>query len=251
LILGVLRAVWFILALLVATLVLAPMVAIGALAGARGPFFTEVSRAWARAGLWASGCRVVTHGMEEHVPPDAPAVIASNHVSWFDVFAIASTLRAPYYFVAKKELERVPIWGWAWRAAGHISIDRSNRERAVRSLRAAGEKVREDHGLVVIFPEGTRSRSGRLQPFKKGAFVLAKETGIPLIPVVVTNSYRIMRPDTFIIRRATIHVWFEPPVPAAEIAEDDVEALLMRVRGVMAARLAAEGEPPPAEIAAA
>ena len=77
--------------------------------------------------------------------------------------------------------------------------------------------MREQKSVVVIFAEGTRSRSGRLQPFKKGAFVLAAETGIPIIPTVVTGSFDIMRPDTFIVRPATIHVYFEPPIdPAAQ-----------------------------------
>ncbi|HET6233287.1 MAG TPA: lysophospholipid acyltransferase family protein, partial [Longimicrobiaceae bacterium] len=174
------------------------------LLGWRGPLYSRLTRRWAGTILRASGSPVVVHGME-HVSGDAPMVVVSNHVSWFDVFAIASVLPGTFHFVAKKELERIPIFGSAWKAAGHISIDRSNRASAIQSLREAGQKIRHERGAVVIFPEGTRSRTGRLQPFKKGAFMLAVEAGVPVVPTVVVGSYDIMRPDTWKIRPNTIH----------------------------------------------
>ncbi|HET7228633.1 MAG TPA: lysophospholipid acyltransferase family protein, partial [Longimicrobium sp.] len=124
-----------------------------------GAWYTAVTRRWARSIIWASGCPIVIHG-RENVRDDVPQVIASNHISWFDVFALASIIEVQYHFVAKKELLKVPLFGRALEAAGHITIDRSNRERAIESLRAAGEKIRHTPGAVVIFPEGTRSRNG-------------------------------------------------------------------------------------------
>ena len=181
------------------------------------------------------------HGLE-NVTPGQPFILVANHVSWFDIFAIAAKLPVDYHFVAKKELEKIPVFGLAWRAAGHISIDRGNRESAAQSLRKAGQQMREQKSVVVIFAEGTRSRSGRLQPFKKGAFVLAAETGIPVIPTVVTGSYDIMRPDTFIVRPATIHVYFEPPIPAQG---SSVDALMQRTRAVFVERLEETESLPP------
>ncbi|HEU0299568.1 MAG TPA: lysophospholipid acyltransferase family protein [Longimicrobium sp.] len=227
--------------MLVATIVYGGSAVVLALFGVRGHIFVMWSRQWARISLWASGSRAVPHGME-HIVPGEPFILVANHLSWFDVFAIAKLLRVDFHFVAKKELEKVPIFGLAWRVAGHISIDRSNRERAVQSLRRAGEQMREQKSVVVIFAEGTRSRTGRLQPFKKGAFVLAHETGIPIIPTVVTGSFDIMRPDTFLVRPATIHVYFEPPVPSRGLS---VEELTARVREVFVRRLAQAGEPLP------
>lgn len=238
---GVIRALWMIFWIFVGTVFYGGMAIVTALFGVRGHIYVAWSRQWARVAMWASGCRAVAHGLE-HVEPGKPFILVANHVSWFDIFAIASLLRVDFHFVAKKELEKIPVFGLAWRVAGHISIDRSNRERAVQSLRRAGQQMREQESVVVIFAEGTRSRTGRLQPFKKGAFVLAAETGIPIIPVVVTGSYDIMRPDTFIVRPATIHVWFEPPVPSEGMA---VEPLMERTRDVFVHRLAETESMPP------
>lgn len=194
-----------------------------------GSWYVAVTRRWARAVMWASGCPVVVHGAENVLAE--PQVIVANHLSWFDVFAIASVLEVPFHFVAKKELERIPLFGPSWKAAGHISIDRSDRERAIASLAEAGEKLKRVGGAVVIFPEGTRSRDGRMQPFKKGAFQLARGAGVPVVPAVVTGSFPIMPPGSWMIRPAPIHIRFLPPLrPVPAIG---AEELMEEVRGAM------------------
>ena len=122
--------------------------------------------------------------------------------------------------------------------AGHITIDRSNRERAIESLRQAGEKIRRSPGAVVIFPEGTRSRNGRLQPFKKGAFVLAAESGVAIVPTAITGSFEIMRKGSWRISPRTIHVHFLDPIPPEQVNEvgaRGVEPLMELVRSRVAA----------------
>lgn len=225
------RTLWTALAAVAATLFLGAQVLFHAMSGRKGTeWYVEVTRRWARAILRASGCPVVVHG-RENIHPGQPQVIVANHVSWFDVFAIAAVVEVPYHFVAKKELERVPFFGAAWKAAGHISIDRSNRDRAFASLEEAGEKIRRDRSAVIIFPEGTRSRSGRLQPFKRGAFQLARSSGVPIVPAVVTGSFGIMPPGSWVVRPNAIHVHFLPPVPTGEAA--DAQALADEVYSVM------------------
>ena len=230
---GVLRALWMVFWIFVATVFYGGLAVTLALFGVRGHIYVMWSRQWARIALWASGSKAVAHGME-NVVPGQPFILVANHISWFDIFAIAKLLRVDFHFVAKKELEKIPLFGLAWRVAGHISIDRSNRERAVQSLRRAGEQMRAQKSVVVIFAEGTRSRTGALQPFKKGAFVLAQETGIPIIPTVVTGSFDIMRPDTFVVRPATVHVYFEPPIHPDGLSSDE---LLERTRAAFVERL--------------
>lgn len=243
-ILGVLRALWMIFWVFWGTITIGgSAIIMAAVFRIRGPVYVRMTRAWAKVALWSSGSDAVLHGLE-NVTPGQPFVLVANHVSWFDIFAIAAKLPVDYHFVAKKELEKIPVFGLAWRAAGHISIDRGNRESAARSLRQAGLQMREQKSVVVIFAEGTRSRTGRLLPFKKGAFVLAAETGIPIIPTIVTGSYDIMRPDTFIVRPATIHVYFEPPVPAVGAS---VDQLMQRTRAVFVQRLEETESLPPAD----
>jgi len=205
-----------------------------------GDWYARVTAKWARAIIWASGCPVRAHGLE-NVKSGEAQVIVSNHVSWFDVFAIASVLEVPFHFIAKKELERIPVFGAAWKAAGHISIDRSNREAAVRSLREAGEKIRRDASAVIIFAEGTRSRDGSLQPFKKGAFQLASASGVAVVPTVVTGSFSIMPPGSWTVHPHPIDVHFLPPVQPDRAL--GTEGLMDEVRGMIAGELR-RSEPP-------
>lgn len=202
-----------------------------------GDWYVAVTRRWVRSVIWASGCPVRVHG-RENLHPEVPQVVAANHISWFDVFALAAVIEVPYHFVAKKELQKIPLFGQALVAAGHIVIDRSNRERAIESLREAGEKVRHSRGAVVIFPEGTRSRDGKLAPFKKGAFMLAAESCVAIVPTAVTGSFEIMRPGSWRIYPHTIHIHFLDPIPPDEVAGlvgDGPEPLMELVRARIAA----------------
>ncbi|HEX7243644.1 MAG TPA: lysophospholipid acyltransferase family protein [Longimicrobiaceae bacterium] len=215
------------------------------LRGVRGDLYVRVTQGWARAIVRAAGVRIETRGLE-NVRPEAQ-VIVSNHVSWFDIFALASVLPVPFHFVAKKELERIPLFGAAWKAAGHVSIDRSNRQLALESLRRAGEQIRRERSAVIIYPEGTRSRTGRLQPFKKGAFMLAVEAGVPVVPTVMVGSYDVMRPDSWRIRPRPVQIHFAEPIPTDGYGGSSGEALMERVYGVVRGVLEREESLPPLE----
>lgn len=239
------RALWVILTAGWATFFYGGRAVLSALFTRRPPaHYSDLTSQWARAVLRAAKSPVVTHGLEK-LRPGVPAVVVSNHVSWFDVFALAAVLPWPFAFVAKKELGYIPAFGTALRVAGHLLIDRSNRQRAIQSLRDAGELMRRNGTVVVIYPEGTRSRSGRLQPFKKGAFVLAVEAGVPVVPTVVVGSYDIMRPDAFRIHPAPIHLHFGDPVPVEDFTPETAEALMAEVRRRMVAVLEEAEQLPP------
>jgi 1-acyl-sn-glycerol-3-phosphate acyltransferase len=229
--------VWVVSVTVVVTLACG-LVAIGAsLLRVRGRIYFLACRAWARTILWASGTPVVAVGMDR-IDWSQPQVLVANHVSDYDILALAAALPVPYAFVAKKELERVPFFGTAWKAAGHISIDRSDREKAVQSLHRAGEKMRRERSIVIIFPEGTRSRTGELQPFKKGAFVLAAEARVPIVPVAILGSARIRPPGTARIDPCPIHLHFGEPIDPGSFAHRGVDSLMCAVREVMVAALA-------------
>lgn len=223
------RTIWVAINVLAATIPFSLLVVIGSYLGASSRFYDQIPRYWARWILWATGVRVEVQGME-NLSPDSAQIIVSNHVSWYDVLALAAWTPKRYRFVAKKELSRVPLWGHAWVAAGHISVDRTDNQSAVASLDQAGRTILEDNSSVIIFAEGTRSRTGELQPFKKGAFILALQNGIDIVPTAVLGTRHIMSRDSWRIRSGRIIVRYGPPVSPAGYDVRRRDELIARVR---------------------
>jgi 1-acyl-sn-glycerol-3-phosphate acyltransferase len=205
------RTVWTAFVAVFATYFYGTIVIVASLFRVRSGIYTRCTQRWARAILRASNVPVRLEGFE-HLRPDAPQIVVSNHVSGYDIFALAAVLPPPFSFVGKKELDSIPFFGRAWIAAGHISIDRSNRQKAIATLREAGRRIREDNSTVIIFAEGTRSRTGELQPFKKGAFALAVESGVPIVPTVIVDSERIMRGKLGRVHPTPIVIRFGEPI---------------------------------------
>jgi 1-acyl-sn-glycerol-3-phosphate acyltransferase len=196
----------------VMTILLAPTAAMGHLFGnedVERRVAQWCMRTWARSITRAAGVRLVVHGAE-HIQPERGAVYASNHVSWFDIFSIASVLPR-YTFVAKAELRRIPIFGWGAEASGVVFLERDNRTSAFDAYRTVAAKV--SHGLnAVVCPEGTRGDSYSLRPYKKGPFVLAIAAGAPVVPVVVYGTREIMPRGTWRVQSGVVHVHFLPPI---------------------------------------
>ncbi|HET8733605.1 MAG TPA: lysophospholipid acyltransferase family protein [Anaeromyxobacteraceae bacterium] len=205
-------------------------VTVAALAGVRdrpGGFYDRELRTWAGRLLQVTNLPVETRGLER-VPP-AACVYAVNHASFVDVWVLVAKLPGSVRFVAKRELYFVPIFGWALRATGQIALDRRDREAAARSYRAAAEAVRGGRS-VIVFVEGTRTRSGRLGEFKKGAFVLAIEAGAPVVPVYLRGTRAAMPRGSLWLRRRPVTLVAGEPVPTAGLTYDDRDALRARVR---------------------
>jgi 1-acyl-sn-glycerol-3-phosphate acyltransferase len=162
-------------------------------------------RTWARSLCAAAGARVVVHN-PERILRGRGAVYASNHVSWYDVFAIASVLPR-YTFIAKSELRKIPIFGIGAESAGVVFLARENRKSAFESYQGAAAEVARGQS-VVVFPEGTRGREYALRPFKKGPFVLAIAAKAPVVPVLVYGAREVMGKGSFHVRSGTVHVHF-------------------------------------------
>jgi 1-acyl-sn-glycerol-3-phosphate acyltransferase len=205
-------------------------------------------RFWSRVLLFLAGVRVEMDGMES-VDWSRPTVVVANHQSWFDVFALAAYLPARYRFVAKQELARIPIFGKAWRSCGHIAVNRSDRSQAVASIEEAGTEIRDRRLAVIFFPEGTRSPDGRLQEFKKGAFVLAIQTGVPVVPLGISGSHAVMPKGSFRIRSGTIRIRVGEPIPVSGLSMSERDGLLREGRARVAALMEepAEATRPPEE----
>lgn len=183
------------------------------------------ARNWAKTILRAAGVKVRFEGLE-NLSREAPQIVVANHQSWFDVFTLGAELPVRYRFVAKKELGGIPIFGKAWKSCGHVSVDRGNREAAIEAMEQAWREVREDKLTMVLFPEGTRSPDGKLKAFKKGAFVLAVQGQVPLVPVAVLGSRAIMGKGTAGIRSGEILVRIGEPIPTEGATIRDRNRLL-------------------------
>jgi 1-acyl-sn-glycerol-3-phosphate acyltransferase len=210
------------------TVLLAPIVVAIAAFDQRAAY--RVCQLWVRLNLLACGVRVHPRHLAP-LDPAAPVVFMSNHRSQTDILAVVMALHDfQLRWVAKKELTRVPVFGWALRHTGHIIIDRSDTQQAVASLRAARAQMSEGVS-VMIFPEGTRSLDGQdLLPFKKGGFMLALETGYPIVPLVVRGSREILPRGAWQVASGDIEVIVGPPIPVAGL---DREELMRRVESFM------------------
>jgi 1-acyl-sn-glycerol-3-phosphate acyltransferase len=203
----------------------------GAIATVAAPFSGEaivwVARQW--LGWIFATCRihVVAEGLD-HVAATQTAIYMANHQSVLDIGAIVLSLPVSWRFVAKKELTYIPFFGWALALSDQIVIDRGNRRRSVESLRRAGERVRGGIN-VIIFPEGTRSPDGRLQPFKSGGFHLALDAQVPVIPVTISGSRQLTPKRSLQVRSGTIKVVYGAPIPISRAAVRDREDLQRRV----------------------
>lgn len=200
---------------------------------------------WARFGarlwLFLSGVRVKVRGLE-FLDPKQAYVFVSNHRSYLDTATLFLFTGRRIGLLAKKELLKVPVLGVGMGFVNVMAIDRSNRESAIRTTDAAAERIRSGISFGV-FVEGTRARPGELLPFKKGAFYMARQTGVPVVPVAIKYSDELMGKGTGEAKSGTIEMVIMPPVPTTEIAtDDDINKLIANVRGSIAKELALQNE---------
>jgi 1-acyl-sn-glycerol-3-phosphate acyltransferase len=200
----------------------------GSLVDSGGRWQHGCARLWSWLILKTSGIRVHVEGME-HVKPDAPAIFCVNHQSSMDIPVLLASLPFQFRFVAKRSLFRYPFMGWHLRRSGHIAVERNRPGEARKSLDAAIKRIR-DGCPVVVFPEGGRSRTGEILPFKAGAFHLAVRSGVPVFPVTLNGTMAVLRPDTVHIRPGLVEMIVHPSIPTAGLTSDDVKGLAEKVR---------------------
>jgi 1-acyl-sn-glycerol-3-phosphate acyltransferase len=224
---GIVMAVW--------TLAFVPLIVMGILVavpflGRRRAFYA-VGPLFARGMAWFCHIPFTLLGWDRL--PEAiregrqPVIFMSNHESQMDPPVLVAALPVPAVYIAKKELQYVPFIGWAAWVAGVIFIDRSDRERAIRSIRDAARQIRGGKN-VVIFPEGTRSRTGQMLPFKKGGFALAQDADVPIVPMATVGGFRVLPPGSLRIHPGRYIVLLGEPVHPSD--HPDRESLMQEVR---------------------
>lgn len=186
---------------------------------------------WARMISRTVGARVRLHGAE-HIRPGESYVFLSTHQSYMDIPVMLGYLPAQLRIAAKKEVFSIPFLGWHMRRAGHISIDRASRVNAIASLQRAATGIR-DGICAFLYPEGTRSRDGSLQAFKKGGFKLAMQAGVPIIPVTIIGTRELLPRDSIIFRPGPVEMYVDAPIPTAGLTDKDLDTLMQTVRAHM------------------
>jgi 1-acyl-sn-glycerol-3-phosphate acyltransferase len=189
-------------------------------------------RRWSRDNLWLSRARVVIEGLE-NVDLDHPQIFVANHCGLHDILSLAANLPIQFRWMAKKSLFSVPFMGWHMRRAGYIPIDRDDPRAAAKSIIAAAELIRGGVNAIA-FPEGKRSRTGKLGSFQSGAFALALRTEVPLVPIVLEGSHRVIVPLTLQVNPGTvIRIRIGKPIDLASYKKNEKLRLMEEVHGIM------------------
>jgi 1-acyl-sn-glycerol-3-phosphate acyltransferase len=231
------RTPFVLLGIVILTVIYGPVVVVAAMLGVKekpGGIYQRCMHAWCRGICRISGVKLVVHNPERMSEREGHVYIA-NHVSWYDIFALASIIPR-YTWIAKAELRKLPLFGRAAEAAGIVFIDRDNRKAAFEAYRYAAEDVKRGRS-VIICPEGTRGRDYHLRPFKKGPFVLAIAAQTAVIPTLLYGTREVMPKGSFLIRPGVVNIHFLEPVPTVGYTYEDRAKLMEIVWSRMATEM--------------
>jgi 1-acyl-sn-glycerol-3-phosphate acyltransferase len=199
----------------------------------KGRLFHINNRLWARGVLRICGLRLHVRGLDR-LDFSRNYVYVSNHASLLDIPAVIAGIPDQIRIVYKKELEKIPVFGWGLKWGSYIGIDRGNRAEAMKSIEEAAEKIR--HGAsVLLFAEGTRTLDGKLQPFKRGAFNLAVKSGVPVVPLTINGSFTILPKRSISVNPGTVELVLDSPLPVdPEGGKEEERRVMDRVHDAIA-----------------
>jgi 1-acyl-sn-glycerol-3-phosphate acyltransferase len=197
-----------------------------------GTFFEACLKGFCRSLVWVCGIRVAVSG-RENVVPGRQYILMMNHVNLFDGFLFYPRIPGPARGIEEESHFDWPLYGWVIRRMGQVPVNRRSGAKALESLRRAAALIREkkDYSFMVL-PEGTRTRDGRLGPFKKGGFLLALETGLEILPLVQKGAYAINRRKSLLIRPGRMEFVIEKPISVEGYSRENIAELMAKVRGV-------------------
>ena len=199
----------------------------------KGRVFHFLSRIHSRSILKICGVTLVVKGLE-HLDRSRNYIFVSNHASMFDISSVIAGIPFEIRIMFKKELGRIPLWGWGLKLSKvYIEVDRGKGQDALRSLEDAAKKMRGGSS-VLLFAEGTRTRDGKLQPFKRGAFYLAVRSGYPVVPLTINGSFGILQKHSIRVRPGTITLILGKPIePPADSSKETERELREQVQKII------------------
>ncbi|WP_418792145.1 lysophospholipid acyltransferase family protein [Phosphitispora sp. TUW77] len=236
-----LRTAWFYLMLVVTTLVTSIFLPVWHVLGWLGMESAQhkcghyVAYYWGRAILFAAGVKVETEGID-NVPAEGAVVFVSNHQSNFDIFVLHGCINKPKCFLAKAELAKIPIVHSWMKKMKCVFIDRGNLKQSIKAIQKCIEVLKEGQSMVV-FPEGTRSKGPVMGEFKKGSLRVAEKSGVPVIPVAISGTYRIMEANNNRIRPSAVKVKFAPPIVYEMLSKEEQRDIHIVIRDIIAHNL--------------
>ena len=229
------HTIFIIIWILLGTAIFGPLVVVVSILTQKSDMAHIIARMWGRSILWVSAIKVTVKGLEK-LNPAQSYIYMANHQSNFDIPALLGKLPVQFRWLAKAELFRIPIFGRAMRGCEYISIDRSNRKMAFKSLTVAAKIIRNGTS-VMIFPEGTRSSDGHLKDFKKGGFVLSVDAGVPIVPIIIQGTWSIMPKTRLRIDAAPVRIEICDPIETSDFTRKTKDDLIVKVRNVMIRQL--------------
>ncbi len=188
---------------------------------------------WAQILCWINGVTVEVRGLE-NIDLSRSYIFAGNHQSQIDIFSLQAALGFDFRWMAKKELFRIPLFGWGMKLAGYIPVDRSGGKKALKSLDEAAKRIAGGTS-VIIFPEGTRSRDGQIHPFKAGGMILAIKSKVPLVPLAIHGTYELLPKGKLFAKSGKVVIVFGEPIETAEYSTKQKHELADRLHDVVVA----------------
>jgi 1-acyl-sn-glycerol-3-phosphate acyltransferase len=220
-----------ILGIILVTAFAAEMVILVSFVSAGGDTVHKIGRIWAKCVLALSNIKVTVKGLS-NLKPGRSYIYMPNHMSNFDIPVLQAYLPVQFRWLAKAELYKIPIFGHAMKRAGYISIDRFDRKSAIESLNQAAKIIRNGVS-VIIFPEGTRSRTQNIQPFKKGGFFLAVDSGVSIVPIIIHGTEEIMPKKKMLIKPGNVILEITKPIKSSNYTRKTKADLMERVRNII------------------
>ena len=214
------RFIWVLFNIIIWTLIWASIGIVLSLFDWSGRPIAWVAKRWSRILLYLSGITYSINGLE-HLNPDQQYVFIANHESAFDIFLVFAALPYSLVFLAKKELKKIPFLGWAMILGRHIFVERKNHNAALASIELAKKSLQKYPRSIMIFPEGTRSLDGNMKPFKKGGAILSIQTGLPLVPMAICDTFDVVKKGSFSIIPKPIHLEIGHPIDTSKYSFEE------------------------------